>query len=64
MTLQEIGEAFLLARRREGLSQREVSEKTDVSLGSISNIERGKNINLQTFIALAGFYKMKVTLLK
>ncbi len=50
-----VGEFIMLARRREGLSQRSLSQKSGLSYGYISALELGISINptVKTITALA-----------
>jgi transcriptional regulator with XRE-family HTH domain len=41
---KEIGRRFAAARKRRGLTQAEVSERSGVSLGAINNLENGRSL--------------------
>lgn len=57
---QNLAELLFLERRRNGWSQRELSEKAEVGLGTIYAAENGANISLQTLIKLLSAYRLQL----
>lgn len=64
MILEEFGQKVLDARRRKGLSQRAVAERTGVPQAHISKIEQGRvDIRLSSLVELARALDLEVLLL-
>jgi transcriptional regulator with XRE-family HTH domain len=49
---QSIGDAVRTLRLRAGLSQAQLAERADVSIGSVKGLEQGKGSTLRTVIRL------------
>ena len=57
----QIGEQLRLARQARGLSLAALSEQTDVSVGAISNIERGTSSpSLRTLLSITGALEISI----
>jgi transcriptional regulator with XRE-family HTH domain len=61
---EKIAEALVMARRRKGLSQKELSDLTGIPQARISKIERGNgNPSVRTLHRLASGMDMKMHLI-
>ena len=57
-----IGEVLMIARKRRGLSTREVAEELGVSHQTIYNLERDKPVMWTTLTAAAELLGLRITI--
>lgn len=62
LTLKEMGERLLLARKTLGLKQQEVAEIIKTSQTRLSQIEKGNAVTSPVLIRLLAFYSQSISL--
>lgn len=60
MNRLEIGQFVRTKRKRLGLTQAQLAYLANVTTKTLSNVEQGNNINLETLVALSGPLKLEV----